>query len=157
MKRRHFFQTAAGIGVGTVLAGTADTALAAPKVAEKRLQVYKCVKCGTIVEIMAPGRPSLVHCGKPMELLEEQTAPAAENKHVPVIEKVEGGYKVKVGSTAHPMTDSHYIAWIELIADGRVCRKFLEPGDAPEATFCTEAKEVSAREYCNLHGLWKDE
>ena len=156
MKRRDFFSTAAGIGVGTALAGAASPAMAQRKVGEKRLQVYKCAKCGTIVEIIAPGRPSLVHCGEPMELLEEQTAPAAENKHVPVIEKIEGGYKVKVGSTPHPMTKSHYIAWIELIADGKVYRQFLDADGAPEATFCIKAEEVSAREYCNLHGLWKD-
>jgi len=130
--------------------------MAKEKAAEKRLQVYKCTECSTIVEIIAPGNPSLVHCGEPMELLKEQTAVPAENKHVPVIEKVEGGYKVTVGSTPHPMTKGHYIAWIELIADGRIYRQFLKPGDKPEATFCVEAKKVAAREYCNLHGLWKD-
>lgn len=156
MKRRDFFSTAAGIGVGTVLAGAANTAIAKERAAEKRLQVYRCTKCSTIVEILVRGRPSLVHCGEPMELLEEQVANPAENKHVPVVEKLDGGYKVKVGSTAHPMTSGHYIAWIELIADGKIHRQFLSPGDNPEATFRVEAEEVSAREYCNLHGLWKD-
>ena len=156
MKRRDFFSAATGISAATVLAGTATPAMAQRRPAEKRSQVYRCTKCSTIVEILEPGRPSLVHCGEPMELLEEQVAPAAENKHVPVIEKVDGGYKVKVGSTAHPMTEDHYIAWIELLADGKVYRQFLNPGDKPEATFCVTAKEVSAREYCNLHGLWKD-
>ena len=156
MKRRDFFSAATGISAATVLAGTATPAMAQTRPPEKRSQVYRCTKCSTIVEILVPGRPSLVHCGEPMELLEEQVAPAAENKHVPVIEQVVGGYKVKVGSTAHPMTESHYIAWIELMADGKVYRQFLNPGDKPEATFRVAAKEVSAREYCNLHGLWKD-
>ena len=137
------------------MAGSAAQA-AQKRPAEKRLQVYRCNECGAIVEILVAGQPPIVHCGEPMELLEEQTAPVAENKHVPVIEKIDGGYKVKVGSTPHPMMDAHYIMWIELIADGRICRRFLKPGDPPEATFHVEAKEVSAREYCNLHGLWKD-
>ncbi len=156
MKRRDFFTAAAGIGAGTVLAGAAAPAGAAEKTPEKRGQVYKCSVCGTIAEILVPGRAPIVHCGKPMELLEEQTAPPAENKHVPVIEKVDGGYKVTVGSTPHPMTATHWIMWIDLVADGKVYRQFLNPGDAPEATFQVEAKKVSAREFCNLHGLWKD-
>jgi len=156
MKRRDFFSTAAGVGVGAVLAGGRNTATAKERVAEKRSQVYRCRKCKTIVEILVPGRPSLVHCGEPMELLVEETADKTTEKHVPVIEKVEGGYKVTVGSTPHPMSKAHYIVWIELLADGKVYRQFLKPGDKPEATFCVEAEEVAAREYCNLHGLWKD-
>jgi len=156
MKRRDFFTAAAGIGAGTVLAGAATPAGAAEKTPEKRGQVYQCNVCGTIAEILVPGQAPIVHCGKPMELLEEQTAPPAENKHVPVIEKIDGGYKVKVGMSPHPMTATHWIMWIDLVADGKVCRQFLNPGDAPEATFQVEAKKVSAREFCNLHGLWKD-
>jgi len=155
MRRRDFLSAAAAIGAGTVLSSAATSA-AEPRPSEERSQVYKCQICSTIVEIIEPGRPSLVHCGKPMELLKEQTADVTLEKHVPVIEKVDGGYKVIVGSTPHPMTRTHYIVWIELIADGKVYRQFLNPGDKPEATFCVEAKQVSAREYCNLHGLWKD-
>mgnify|MGYP002725883226 CR=1 FL=1 len=129
MKRRQFISTATGIGAGALLVGTGAPVLASDKPAEKRYQVYRCTRCNTIVEVLEPGSPSLVHCGKPMELVEEQTAVPAENKHVPVIEKVEGGYTVKVGSTAHPMDDDHYIAWIELIADGRIHRQYLKPGD----------------------------
>ena len=90
-----------------------------------------------------------------MKLLVENTVDAAKEKHVPVIEKVDGGVKVKVGSVAHPMEESHYIEWVEIIADGEAYRQFLNPGEAPEATFCIEAKQITAREYCNLHGLWK--
>ena len=158
MKRRDFFSAAAGIGAAGVLAGSSQPAMAADRPDEKRLQVYRCNECGTVLGIIAPGGDAtLVHCGEPMELLDEQTADPAENKHVPVIERVDGGFKVKVGSTPHPMTDAHYIMWIDLIADEAIFRQFLHPGDKPEATFSVEAKEVSAREYCNLHGLWKDE
>lgn len=90
-----------------------------------------------------------------MKLMVENTVDAAKEKHVPVIEKVPGGVKVCVGSVAHPMEAKHYIQWIEIIADGKVYRQYLKPGDAPEATFAVEAAEISAREYCNLHGLWK--
>jgi desulfoferrodoxin len=92
----------------------AGTSMAAGP-AEAPLQIYKCKRCGTIVQIMKPGRPSLEHCGQPMELLVEKTEDEGREKHVPVIEKIDGGYKVKVGSVAHPMTDSHSILGIQLI------------------------------------------
>ena len=121
----------------------------------KKLEVYLCEKCGNIVEMVHEGAGKLVCCGQPMTLLEEQTADATTEKHVPVVEKTEDGVKVTVGSIPHPMIDEHYIEWIEVIADGKAYRQFLNPGDAPEATFCINAEEVTAREYCNLHGLWK--
>ena len=121
----------------------------------EKLQIYKCNTCGNIVEVLHGGIGELVCCGKPMELLDEKTADAATEKHVPVIEKIEGGYKVKVGSVPHPMTEEHLIEWIELLADGKAYRQFLEPGAAPEAIFHIEGNSVSAREHCNVHGLWK--
>ena len=121
----------------------------------KKLQVYICEKCGNIVEMVHGGAGELVCCGEPMVLLEENTVDAAKEKHVPVLEKAEHGVKVKVGSVAHPMLDEHYIEWIEVIADSKAYRQFLSPGDAPEATFCIDADEITARAYCNLHGLWK--
>jgi len=120
-----------------------------------KLEVYKCEICGNIVEVLHGGVGELVCCGQPMNLMTENTVDAAKEKHVPVVEKVEGGYKVKVGSVAHPMEAEHYIEWIELIADGRAYRQFLEPGQAPEAVFAIDADSVTAREYCNLHGMWK--
>ena len=123
----------------------------------ERLQVYKCEVCGNMVEMLHEGVGELVCCNQPMKLYEENTVDAAKEKHVPVIEKAEGGFKVKVGSVAHPMEEKHYIEWIELVADGRVCREFLEPGGAPEAELCLAAEKVAARAYCNLHGLWKGE
>jgi superoxide reductase len=121
----------------------------------ERLEIYKCQICGNIVEVVHGSFGDLVCCGQPMTLQSENTVDAAKEKHVPVIEKVPGGYQVKVGSVAHPMEEAHYIEWIELIADGKAYRQFLEPGQAPEATFQVEADSVAAREYCNLHGLWK--
>ena len=121
----------------------------------EKLQIYKCNTCGNIVEVLHGGIGELVCCGKPMELLDEKTADATTEKHVPVIEKIDGGYKVKVGSVPHPMTEEHLIEWIELLADGKAYRQFLEPGAAPEAIFQIEGNSVSAREHCNVHGLWK--
>jgi superoxide reductase len=121
----------------------------------EKLQVYKCNICGNIVEVLHGGAGELVCCGEPMQLLKENTTDAAKEKHVPVIEKIDGGYKVKVGSVPHPMEEKHYIEWIELIADGKAYRQFLKPGMAPEAVFNIKANAVSAREYCNIHGLWK--
>jgi superoxide reductase len=99
----------------------------------------------------------LVCCGKPMTLMKEGAIDAALEKHVPVISKAEHGYKVTVGSVAHPMAEEHYIEWIELLADGTAYTKFLKPGEMPEAVFCVDAEKISARAYCNLHGLWKGE
>jgi len=121
----------------------------------EKLQVYKCEACGNIVEVLHGGGGELVCCGEPMKLMVENTVDAAKEKHVPVIEKVDGGVKVSVGSVAHPMEESHYIEWVEIIADGEAYRQFLNPGEAPEATFCIKADQITAREYCNLHGLWK--
>lgn len=121
----------------------------------EKLQIYKCAACGNIVEVLHGGPGQLTCCGGPMELLEEKTADAATEKHVPVIEKIDGGYKVKVGSVPHPMLEEHFIEWIELLADGKAYRQFLEPGAEPEAVFNVEADSVSAREHCNVHGLWK--
>ncbi len=121
----------------------------------EKLQIYKCEVCGNIVEVVHEGGGELVCCGQPMKLFTENTVDAAKEKHVPVIEKVAGGFKVTVGSVAHPMEEKHYIEWIEIIADGKAYRQFLNPGDLPEAVFNIEADKVVAREYCNLHGLWK--
>lgn len=120
----------------------------------KQLEVYKCSLCGNIVEVLHGGVGELVCCGQPMQLLTENTVDAAKEKHVPVIEIGAGSITVKVGSVAHPMEEKHYIEWIELIADGKAYRQFLKPGEKPEAVFPITAKTVTAREHCNLHGLW---
>jgi superoxide reductase len=123
----------------------------------KKLQVYKCEICGDMVEVLHEGAGTPVCCGKPMTLQVENTVDASKEKHVPVIEKTAAGIKVKIGSVPHPMEAKHYIEWIEIIADGKAYRQFLNPGDAPDATFNISAQQISAREYCNIHGLWKGE
>jgi superoxide reductase len=121
----------------------------------KRLEVYKCGVCGNIIEVLHAGKGNLVCCGQPMNLLVENTVDAAREKHVPVIEKIDGGVKVKVGEVAHPMEEKHWIEWVEIIADGKTYRQYLNPGEVPEAIFNVTADQITAREYCNIHGLWK--
>jgi len=121
----------------------------------KKLQIYKCEVCGNIVEMTHGGEGELVCCGEPMKLFEEKAVDSGKEKHVPVVEKIEGGFKVRVGSVAHPMEEKHYIEWIQAIAGDKAYRQFLKPGDPPEATFMIDAEEITAREYCNVHGLWK--
>jgi len=118
-------------------------------------QIYKCNICGNIVEVLHAGAGELVCCGQPMQPFEEKTEDEGREKHVPVIERIEDGVKVKVGSVPHPMEDAHHIEWVEVIADGKSCRKFLKPGEQPEAEFEIGAEQVTAREYCSVHGLWK--
>ena len=125
--------------------------------ATKLLEIYKCEVCGNMVEMVHAGAGELVCCNRPMKRMEANTSDGATEKHVPVIEKADCGYLVKVGSAPHPMEEKHYIEWIELIADGIAHRQFLKPGDKPEASFCVRAAKVTAREYCNIHGLWKGE
>ena len=120
-------------------------------------EIYKCASCGTLVEVLRAGTCVPQCCGQGMTLMKENTVDAAKEKHVPVITKIDGGYKVTVGSVAHPMEEKHWIEWIELLADGVVYRRYLNPGETPEATFLIQADKVAAREHCNLHGLWKAE
>ncbi|HIP38938.1 MAG TPA: desulfoferrodoxin [Desulfocapsa sulfexigens] len=122
----------------------------------EQMEIYKCEACGNIIEVLHGGDGELVCCGEPMIFFEENTVDAAKEKHVPVVEKIDGGFKVKVGSVPHPMEDKHYIEWIEVTTgDGRVYRNFLSPGMVPEASFMIDADSITAREYCNIHGLWK--
>ena len=120
-----------------------------------RFQIYKCGVCGNIVEVMVVGGGELVCCGQPMVLLKENTVDASKEKHVPIIEETADGIKIKVGSVAHPMEDKHYIQWVEAISGEKIYRQFLATGNPPEAAFTGLKGKVIAREYCNLHGLWK--
>lgn len=127
----------------------------------KKLQVFKCDSCGSMVEVLHESGCDPVCCGAPMRALAENSTDAAKEKHVPVIEATSEGTLVKVGSVAHPMEAEHYIEWIELLvlaSDGGVAaayRAFLKPGDKPEALFPVKGGRLAAREYCNKHGLWK--
>ncbi len=122
---------------------------------KERLEVYKCGVCGNMVEVLHVGGGELVCCGQPMNLLVANTTDAAKEKHVPVVEKISDGYKVKIGSVAHPMEEKHYIEWVQVIAGDKSYREFLKPGIVPEAVFKLAEGAVTAREYCNIHGLWK--
>jgi superoxide reductase len=121
----------------------------------EQLQVYKCADCGIVTEVLDGGEGELLCCGDKMECLDVKTAEEGKEKHVPVVEKVKGGFRVKVGDVPHPMLEKHYIQWIEVLADGKAYRQFLQPGQAPEAAFSIDAGSITARELCNIHGMWK--
>lgn len=123
----------------------------------EKMQVYKCEVCGNIVEILHAGVGELVCCGQPMKLQTERTGDTGTEKHTPVIEKLDGKVRVKVGSVTHPMEEGHYIEWVELVTDSGMMRRFLKPGEEPVAEFDYSGRVVGARSYCNLHGLWKSE
>jgi superoxide reductase len=118
-------------------------------------RTYRCNLCGNIVEVLHQGDGILVCCGQPMELLDEKTKDEGNEKHKPVIETTENGIKVKVGSVEHPMTEEHYIEWIEVQADGKTYIQHLTPKSKPEAEFCIKSTNVLVKAYCNKHGLWK--
>jgi superoxide reductase len=122
----------------------------------EKLQIYKCEVCGNIVEMLHAGVGEMICCNEPMKLYKENSKEAAVEKHVPVISKTSEGINVKVGSVTHPMEEAHYIEWVEVIDGEKTCRVFLKPGGKPEADFCCTDQKAVAREYCNLHGLWKN-
>lgn len=117
----------------------------------ERLEVYKCEVCGNVVEVLHGGAGELVCCQQPMKLQKANTVDASKEKHVPVVQ----GNTVKVGSAPHPMEPKHYIEWVELRAGEDSCRRYLKPGDKPEAELCLGGPGAAARIYCNIHGLWK--
>ena len=118
--------------------------------------IYKCEICGNIVEVLHKGVGALVCCGEEMKEMEGKTEDSTVEKHVPYIEKTEKGVLVKVGQNQdHPMEEKHYIEWIQIFADSVAYRKFLKPGDKPQAEFEISSTNITAREYCNIHGLWK--
>jgi len=118
--------------------------------------IYKCEICGNIVEVLHEGVGELVCCGEEMKFMEEKTEDSTKEKHVPYIEKTDDGILVKIGQNQdHPMEEKHYIEWIQILADGKAYRQFLKPGDKPQALFEIKADSIAAREYCNIHGLWK--
>jgi len=121
----------------------------------ERLEIYKCDVCGNIVEVLHGAGGTLKCCGAPMVLQKEKSEDQGNEKHVPVLTRTDSGVKVVVGSIAHPMEEHHFIEWIEVLADGKICRKYLNPNDAPEAEFEISGADVKAREYCTIHGLWK--
>lgn len=119
-------------------------------------ELYVCSICGNVIEVVNTGASSLVCCNKPMNKLEAGTKDASLEKHVPVVEAVDGGVMIKVGSVAHPMEEKHYIVFVEVLTKGQVFRAELAPNQAPEALFSVKLEDIlEVREYCNVHGLWK--
>jgi len=126
----------------------------------ERNQIYRCDSCGVIIDILHKSLGNIVCCDVPMCLVVENTEDAVVEKHLPVVEKISTGIKIKVGEIIHPMEEKHFIEWIEVITvNNETKKKFLNPNEKPEAEFCIENFEniVSIRSYCNLHGLWKSE
>jgi superoxide reductase len=119
----------------------------------ERYEIYKCEICGNVVEVLHGGAGQLVCCRQPMSLMKVKIEEQGYEKHLPTVEKTDKGIKIKVGSIPHPMEEKHYIELIEAVTENGIIRKFLKPGQEPEAEFRTdEIKE--AREYCTIHGLW---
>jgi len=123
----------------------------------KLRELYQCEICGNIVEIVHEGAPALVCCGKPMVKLKAKTEDKGEEKHVPVVEETDKGIKVKIGSIEHPMEEKHYIKFIEVLTEKEIMRVELRPGEAPEAKYRIPKLDIlEVREFCNIHGLWKN-
>ena len=128
----------------------------------QQFYIYKCELCGNIVELLHAVTDNLCCCNQPMKHMVADSVEASAEKHVPVLEKTDGGCLVKVGSVPHPMEEKHYIEWVEIGTEsGKRLKHFLKPGEKPESLFCCPPKccesdrVTSVRAYCNLHGLWK--
>jgi superoxide reductase len=123
----------------------------------ERGQVLVCESDGLIVEVLRGTKGEASCCGAPMKRVKANTSNGTKEKHVPVIERVPGGFKVSIGAVPHPMEEKHFIEWIELIGDEVSYRSFLSPGKQPSALFMIDAARVAARGYCNIHGMWRGE
>lgn len=126
----------------------------------EKLEMYKCAECGNIIQVIIPGTGSLECCEKEMELLVPQKDEMLGEKHVPVFRKTEdGGAEIIVGSIPHPMTEEHYIMFIEKISEDRnfMKLKYLHPGDEPKMELMKFHPNATANSYCNLHGFWSTE
>ena len=125
----------------------------------ERLDLYKCEICGNMVEVILVGGGELVCCGKPMKKLEAQEQEDAMlEKHIPIfIKNSDNKDEIRVGEVLHPMTEEHHIVFIETISEDRnkVQLQYLYPGDEPKMLLNDDFKNLTAREFCNLHGLWE--
>jgi superoxide reductase len=122
----------------------------------KPTTILKCKTCGNIVEVICQDPAEEKCCDSNLDVFEEKTTGEGEPKHKPVVTRIDNAYNVKVGEVEHPMDEDHYIAMIEILADGQSHKQYLNPGDKPEATFeIPEADEIVVREFCTKHGLWR--
>ncbi len=121
------------------------------------MKFYKCNICGNVVDLVVEGGGTLVCCGEDMELLTPKEMEEGSEKHLPVATLNGNKLTVRVGSVPHPMEENHFINFILLKYNGKVGRKDLNPGEAPEKTFTIDEDftEIEIYEYCNVHGLWK--
>ena len=123
------------------------------------MKFFICEHCGNIITFVENKGVPVMCCGQKMTELTANTTDAAQEKHVPVVEKTADKVVVTVGSVDHPMTEEHHIAWIALETNQGMQRKELPHTGEPKAVFALAEgeKAVAAYEYCNLHGLWKKE
>ncbi len=123
----------------------------------KNMDIYRCKHCKLQVEVTAGADITApVCCGEPMELQVANTQEAAAEKHIPVLTTLDDGILIKVGSVEHPMTEAHYIEWIEVLNGSYVNRCHLKPGDLPQASFYVhKSPKLIVRASCNIHGIWQ--
>ena len=121
------------------------------------VKFYKCRHCGNVVEKVVDSRVPVVCCGEKMEELIPNTVDASNEKHVPVVTRLDDDtIKVELGSVPHPMLPEHHISFIYVETENGGIKVNLK--DKPEAVICTCTETpVAVYEYCNLHGLWKTE
>ena len=118
---------------------------------------YICEHCGNLIGMIHDAGVPMMCCGQKMTKLEPGIVEASAEKHIPVVEVSNNIVTVTIGSVDHPMVEEHYIGWIAIETEQGTQRKYLKPGEKPEAVFALAEgdKLVAAYEWCNLHGLWK--
>jgi len=127
----------------------------------EKLDMYKCDDCGMIIQVIIEGDGKLVCCDEEMELLVPHglSDEMLNEKHIPVFVKsdTEEGGEIRIGSMPHPMIPEHYIMFAEAIAPDKshFKLKYLNPGDEPKMLLKHSLDKISAKIYCNLHGLWE--
>ena len=123
-----------------------------------RLDIMRCEICGNIVQVLNSANGELFCCGQPMNKLEASVSEEAmTEKHVPIFLKYDNNCEIRVGEILHPMTNEHYIMFIEAINENKdeIHLKFLNPNDEPKLATDNSKNYKTAIEYCNIHGLWE--
>lgn len=120
-------------------------------------KTYKCSICGNIITLNHESSGKLVCCNKNMDLLKANYDESGSGeKHVPVLQKIDNEtYKIIVGAIPHPMTEEHYIEYIEVSTNkNERLTFFLNKNEKAEVIFKTSSEILSVFAYCNLHGMW---